>query len=148
MYQADLVVAERNFGGAMVESVLRAAQPDLSIKLVTASRGKSICAEPIAALYERGRVGHIGDLAGLEAEMVQMTLSGFTGGGSPNALDAMVWALSELVMTNKVCANFLELIQQELREYGIPQAPVVRQIEYARGSQEWLDALQNGTEND
>ncbi len=94
---ADRIVAERNFGGAMVEAVLRTEWPDAPITMVTASRGKVARAEPIAALYETGRVVHAHGLDGLEGEMKQMTSSGFSGEGSPNAVDAAVWAMTELM---------------------------------------------------
>lgn len=98
MHKADRVVAERNFGGAMVEAVLRAAQPDLPVKVVTASRGKVARAEPIAALYEQGRVSHVGGFANLEDQCCFMTPSGFVGEGSPDRADALVWALTELAL--------------------------------------------------
>ena len=60
MHRADRVIAERNFGGAMVEAVIRASDGTLPVKMVTASRGKVARAEPIAALYEQGRISHIG----------------------------------------------------------------------------------------
>lgn len=97
-HRADLIVAERNFGGAMVESVIRTADRSANIKLVTASRGKSIRAEPIAALYEQGRVTHAADMDLLEDQMLQMTLTGFVGQGSPDRVDALVWALTELML--------------------------------------------------
>lgn len=93
---ANLIVAERNFGGAMVESVIKTADRYAPVKLVTASRGKSIRAEPIAALYEQGKVTHAPGLDALEDQMCQMTLSGYVGEGSPDRLDALVWALTEL----------------------------------------------------
>jgi phage terminase large subunit-like protein len=95
-YSADRIVAERNFGGAMVESVIKTADRSAPVKLVTASRGKSVRAEPIAALYEQGKVDHIRGLDLLEDQMMQMTHSGFVGQGSPDRVDALVWALTEL----------------------------------------------------
>lgn len=97
-HKADRVVAERNFGGAMVEAVLRAAAPDLPVKMVTASRGKIARAEPIAALYEQGRISHVGGFSALEDQMCAMTPSGYVGEGSPDRADALVWALSELML--------------------------------------------------
>ena len=97
-FRADLVVAERNFGGAMVEFVMRAENKHLPVKLVTASRGKVARAEPVAALYEQGKVSHIGGLPELEDEACQMTPNGFIGEGSPNRVDALVWALTELML--------------------------------------------------
>lgn len=95
---ADLVVAEKNFGGAMVESVLRATNDKLPISMVNASRGKVVRAQPIAALYEQGRVFHGPGLELLEDQMMQMTHAGYVGEGSPDRVDALVWALSELAL--------------------------------------------------
>jgi phage terminase large subunit-like protein len=101
-FSADRIVAERNFGGAMVESVIRTAGPTVPVKLVTASRGKVVRAEPIAALYEQGRVSHVGvGLEGLEDQMCAMTGDGYVGEDSPDRADALVWALSELMLTNQ-----------------------------------------------
>jgi phage terminase large subunit-like protein len=97
-FGADLVVAERNFGGAMVEAVLRGAAPNLPIKLVTASRGKLVRAEPVAALYEQNKVHHVGAFPELEEQLGMMTTSGYQGGGSPDRLDGLVWALTELMI--------------------------------------------------
>jgi phage terminase large subunit-like protein len=108
-FKADRVIAEINFGGAMVEFVLKAAGRNLPVKVVTALRGKAQRAEPIAALYEQGRVSHVGckkdqsiefpnDLAELEDQLCQMTNYGYTGDGSPDRLDAAVWALTELML--------------------------------------------------
>lgn len=98
-HSADRIVAEKNFGGAMVESVIRTAGPDVAVKMVTASRGKVVRSEPIAALYEQNRVSHVGEgLEHLEDQMVAMTADGFLGEGSPDRVDALVWALSELML--------------------------------------------------
>lgn len=97
-WDADRVVAEKNFGGAMVESVLRTAAGarDLPIRMVTASRGKVARAEPIAALYEQEKVSHVGHFKDLEDQLCAMTPAGYMGEGSPDRADAMVWALTEL----------------------------------------------------
>lgn len=95
-WNADRVVAEKNFGGAMVEAVLRTAAKDLPVKLVTASRGKVVRAEPIAALYEQEKVSHVGEFTALEDQLCAMTVAGFLGEGSPDRADALVWALTEL----------------------------------------------------
>lgn len=97
-HKADRIVAERNFGGAMVEAVIRATDKSLPITVVTASRGKIARAEPIAALYEQGRVSHVGGMAALEDQMCAMTPSGYLGDGSPDRADALVWALTELML--------------------------------------------------
>lgn len=101
-FKADRIVAEKNFGGAMVEHVIRTVDRDVPYKEVTASRGKAARAEPIAALYEQGRVKHVGVHTTLEDEMCSMTANGFAGDGSPDRLDAAVWALTELMVTQSV----------------------------------------------
>ncbi len=99
-WQADRVVAEANQGGAMVESVLRAADLSLPIRLVHASKGKVARAEPVAALYEAGRVRHAGMFPELEDELCGLTIGGgYEGPGrSPDRADALVWALTELML--------------------------------------------------
>lgn len=96
-FKADRIVAERNFGGAMVEHVIRTVDQNIPYREVTASRGKVARAEPIAALYEQGRVKHAHPMIALEDQMLAMTGSGFCGGGSPDRLDAAVWALTDLM---------------------------------------------------
>lgn len=99
-FKADRIVAERNYGGAMVEHVIRTVDQSAAYKEVVASRGKSVRAEPIAALYEQGKVSHPSgaDLVELEDQMCQMTGTGFLGEGSPDRVDALVWALTELML--------------------------------------------------
>lgn len=100
VHGADRVVAEANNGGAMVESVLRAAEANLPVRLVHASRGKVARAEPVAALYEAGRVAHRGAFPMLEDEMCGLIAGGgYVGPGrSPDRADALVWALSDLML--------------------------------------------------
>ena len=99
-WQADRVVAEANQGGDMVASVLRAADCQMPVRLVHASRGKVARAEPIAALYEAGRVHHVGHFPRLEDQLCGLvTGGGYQGPGrSPDRADALVWALSELML--------------------------------------------------
>lgn len=99
-WKADRVIAEANQGGAMVESVLRAANTALPVKLVHASRGKVARAEPIAALYETGKVRHCGSFPQLEDQLCGMLIAGeYAGPGrSPDRADALVWALTELML--------------------------------------------------
>lgn len=98
-HRADRIVAERNFGGAMVEHVIKTIDPKVPYKEVTASRGKVARAEPVAALYEQGRVSHVGSFPELEDQMCQIDASGYIGEGSPDRADALVWALTELMIT-------------------------------------------------
>lgn len=101
---ADLIVAEINYGGAMVESTVRTVSPSVNIKTLHVSRGKHLRAEPVAALYEQGKVFHVcpdgqpNPLAGLEEQMGMMTTAGYQGHGSPDRLDAMVFAVTELML--------------------------------------------------
>jgi len=97
-YGADRLVAEVNQGGQMVAEVLRQVDPLVPVKSVHASRGKVARAEPVAALYEQGRVGHVAGLDALEDQMCRMTARGYEGGGSPDRVDALVWALHELMI--------------------------------------------------
>lgn len=91
--EADKVVAETNFGGAMVTSTLRHAHPGMPVKTVTASRGKAVRAEPIAWLYTDGQVQHVGSFPLMEDELTTWTPD---SGWSPGRLDALVWACTEL----------------------------------------------------
>lgn len=99
LHEADLIVAEKNNGGEMVESVLRAVSRDIPVKLVHASRGKYVRAEPQSALYDQGRVHHVGTHPVLEDQMIAFTpesAADRSDGQSPDRVDALVWMLSEL----------------------------------------------------
>jgi predicted phage terminase large subunit-like protein len=95
-HQADVIVAETNFGGAMVSAVIQAARPRTPFRAVTASRGKAVRAEPFAGLYEQGKIRHVGLFPELEEELCAFSTSGYTGTSSPNRADALVWALASL----------------------------------------------------
>jgi phage terminase large subunit-like protein len=97
-FSADRIIAERNFGGAMVEHVIRTVDKAISYKEVTASRGKAARAEPVAALYEQGRVAHVGSFPELEDQLCLFAPDGYMGDGSPDRGDALVWALTELML--------------------------------------------------
>lgn len=112
-FAADRLIAERNFGGAMVEHVIRTADRNVSFKEVTASRGKVARAEPVAALYEQGQVSHVGSHPDLEDQMLNMTANGYVGEGSPDRADALVWALTELMLEDQ--GSFGMLISSRLR---------------------------------
>lgn len=100
LYSADLVVAEANNGGKMVEAVLRGACENLPVKLVHASNGKVARAEPVSALYRRGRAKHAGRFPELEDELAGLVSGGgYEGPGrSPDRADALVWAMTELML--------------------------------------------------
>lgn len=95
-YEADAIVIEVNQGGDMVRHTLNSVRPGLPIIEVRATRGKHVRAEPISALYSLGRVSHVGSFPKLEDQMCQMTAGGYEGEGSPDRVDALVWALTEL----------------------------------------------------
>jgi len=95
---ADRLVAEVNQGGDLVEQVVRTIDPQVPFRAVHATRSKMLRAEPVAALYEQGRVAHVRGLGALEDQMCKMTAVGWKGSGSPDRLDALVWALTELIV--------------------------------------------------
>lgn len=96
-YEADRVVAEQNNGGEMVQLTIETADASVPVKLVHASRGKATRAEPVAALYEQGRVHHVGTFNALEDEQCLWT----PGDASPNRMDALVWAITDLMLANE-----------------------------------------------
>ncbi|WP_010161259.1 DNA-packaging protein [Sphingomonas sp. PAMC 26617] len=106
-HRADRVIAEKNQGGKMVESVLLAADAGLPLRLVHAADGKVARAEPVSILYERGRVSHVGVLADLETELCGLVVGGgYQGPGrSPDRADALVWALGELMIAKRRTAR-------------------------------------------
>lgn len=95
-HSADAIVVETNFGGAMCVDVIKTARARTNIKTVTASRGKTVRAEPFSSLYEQGKVRHIGMFAELEDELMAFSTYGYTGASSPNRADALIWALASL----------------------------------------------------
>lgn len=95
---ADRIVAEVNQGGNLVVEVLRQIDPMVPFRGLHATRGKAVRAEPVAALYEQGRVKHAARLGPLEDQMMQMTAQGYRGTGSPDRVDALVWAMQELIL--------------------------------------------------
>lgn len=98
---ADALVVEVNQGGEMVRAVMREVDASVPIVAVRATRGKWLRAEPIAALYEQGRVRHAGVFPALEDEMCDFGLDGLSSGRSPDRLDALVWALTALSFGEK-----------------------------------------------
>jgi phage terminase large subunit-like protein len=97
-HKADRLVAEVNQGGDLVEGVIRQIDPLVPFRAVRATRAKAVRAEPVAALYEQGRVAHLRHLGALEQQMCQMTAQGYLGKGSPDRVDALVWALTDLIV--------------------------------------------------
>jgi predicted phage terminase large subunit-like protein len=95
-WKADRIAVEKNYGGDMCRAVIQGVMQGAPVHAVTASRGKHIRAEPIAALYEQRRVRHARPFTALEEQMTLMTSQGWQGTGSPDRLDALVWSLTEL----------------------------------------------------
>lgn len=110
--RADRVVGEVNNGGDLVEANLRAVAPNIAFRAVRASRGKAVRAEPVAALYEQGRVHHVGYFQKLEAQMCSF-VPGIVARESPDRMDALVWAVTELVLDQQVDRQvFLRELEQ------------------------------------
>ncbi|MFP1631590.1 DNA-packaging protein [Zhengella sp. ZM62] len=97
--EADCLLAEVNQGGEMVASVIASVDKGVPVKSVRATRGKFSRAEPVSALYQQGRVAHAARFPALEDEMCDFTAAGLSSGRSPDRMDALVWALSELLLS-------------------------------------------------
>lgn len=110
-WQADCVVAEKNFGGDMVAANLRGANVDARVVMVHASRGKHVRAEPVAGLYDQGRIRHKEQFPLMEAEMLMTTPAGYQGDESPNRMDALVWAVTELKLPTTYQYNLLDVVE-------------------------------------
>lgn len=95
-HQANIIVGEDNYGGAMVRHTIQTAKRGVPYKSVKATRGKSVRAEPISSLYEQGKVRHVGYFRELENELSAFSTVGYLGESSPNRADALIWAISEL----------------------------------------------------
>lgn len=123
-HSGDRIVAEMNFGGAMVRHVIQTARPRTPFRPVNASRGKVVRAEPISALIESGKIRMAGIFRELEDELCAFTTHGYMGENSPNRADAMVWAFSDL---------FPELTKPETA----PAPPPAVHIRH-RGANSWM----------
>ena len=142
-HKADRIVAEVNNGGDMVEATLRMVDKNISFKAVHASRGKVMRAEPVAALYEQGRMHHVGTFPTLEDQMCAFTidLDRVALGYSPDRVDALVWAFSDLLVAPMPGEGIFELYRQQAkreaqqREQARP-APVPQP-----GSVEWFNMI-------
>lgn len=99
-WKADVIAAEANYGGAMVESTIRAVDPNVKVELVNASRGKVQRAEPIAALFEEDKMRLAGRFDKLEDQLCDFTTAGYVGSRSPDRADAMIWAATHLMLAD------------------------------------------------
>ena len=113
-FKADRIVAEENFGGEMVRFVIRAADANAPVQVISASRGKVLRAEPVSALYEQGLVHHVGRFQVLEDQLCAFTTQGYRGEGSPDHADALVFAVSELMLKDH--AAILEFYRRQVEE--------------------------------
>lgn len=109
-FKADRIIAEANNGGEMVELTIRQVDASVPVKLVHASRGKQTRAEPIAAIYEQGRIHHVGAFNALEDEMCLW----IPGDASPNRMDALVWAFTELNLSSGL--GMLDFMSAQAKE--------------------------------
>ena len=121
-HAADRIVGETNYGGEMVKFVVQAAKPNVPFRKITATRGKAVRAEPIAALHEQGKVRLAGRFPQLEEELCSFTTHGYLGSDSPNRADAFVFAMSEL---------FPGIVAE--KEVAKPRRPMVN-----AGAQSWM----------
>jgi phage terminase large subunit-like protein len=133
-FRADRIIAEENFGGEMVRFVIRAADPNVPVQVMSASRGKMLRAEPVSALYEQGLVHHVGRLPVLEDQLCAFTTQGYRGEGSPDHADALVFAITELLLEEN--AALLEFYRLRATERVRGPAQAQRSIE-----QKYVDAL-------
>jgi phage terminase large subunit-like protein len=115
-HEADIVVGEINYGGAMVRQVIQTSRPRTPFLAVTASRGKAVRAEPISALYEEGKVRHVGVFRELEDELTAFSTVGYLGDVSPNRGDALVWALTAL---------FPGIVKKETKNTVVTSVPTI-----------------------
>jgi phage terminase large subunit-like protein len=113
---ADRIIGEKNYGGDMVRAVIQSADRNAPVKLITASRGKMQRAEPVSALYEQGKIFHVGTFTQMEDQMTNFSTAGYLGDRSPDRADAGVWALSELMIGENNDA-FLEFARQRIEKF-------------------------------
>ena len=123
-YKCDFIIAEANNGGDLVESNIRAVDPNVPVKLVHASKGKFVRAEPAAALAEQGRYHHVGNFDKLEDQMCGFTVDfdRKKAGYSPDRMDAMVWAIHELILLGFAGSNVMDYIADERQKAAAAKA--------------------------
>ncbi len=156
-YKADRIVAEANYGGDMVRAVLHTIDQNVPCHLVSASRGKAVRAEPISALYgferdgkwEKDQVRHAGEFRALEDQMLNFSTAGYLGSRSPDRCDALVWALTDLMVEPMKGWGFYELMRQRSTEVAERNKPPAEdKPNYAIGSIEYAQAMMAGKPKD
>jgi phage terminase large subunit-like protein len=144
-FHADRIIGEANFGGDMVRAVLHSIDRNVPYRPVTASRGKAVRAEPISVLYGHtdsdgkwldDRVRHAGNFYELEAELLDFSVAGYVGVRSPNRADALVWALTDLLVEPMPAEGHFEYMRQLAASFK-PAPPVPPPPVYAPGSLEY-----------
>jgi len=141
-HRADRIVAEVNNGGDMVGATLPMVDPNVAFTAVRASRGKVVRAEPVAALYQQGRVHHIGTFPQLEDQMTNFTsdIDRAAAGYSPDRVDALVWAFSELLVEPMKGEGIYELYRQQAEAAAQCRKPQPVQTVPQPGLVEWSEA--------
>ena len=139
-HRADRIVAEVNNGGDMVGATLRMVDPNVAFTAVRASRGKVVRAEPVAALYQQGGAHHIGTFPQLEDQMTNFTsdIDRVAAGYSPDRVDALVWAFTELLVERMPGEGIYELYRQQTKAAAQGSKPQPAQTVPQPGSMEWL----------
>ena len=122
LLKADRIVAEGNQGGEMVRHTIQTESPNVPVTIVHASRGKAARAEPVAALYEQGKVSHVAGLPELEDQLVNW--EPLSGMASPDRLDALVWALTELMLEKTPGWGLMEFMRGEAASAAKAAQPV------------------------
>jgi len=117
-YRADCIVAESNFGGEMVRATIHAADRNVPVRLVIASRGKVVRAEPISLRYAQGQVHHAGRFGKLEDQLCAFSATGYAGAGSPDHADAAIWALTHLFEVDD-SAGIIEFYRREIESFNL-----------------------------
>jgi hypothetical protein len=124
-WRADMVVAEANFGGAMVQNTIGTVDKNVPFKEVHASRGKAVRAEPVSALYAAGRVYHRVPFPEMEEQMCNFATNGYQGQKSPDRADAMIWGVSDLLVGDMPGYGLLEFYERQAAAAGMQGVPPV-----------------------
>lgn len=149
-YRADRIVAERNYGGDMVRAVLHTVDQNVPVHFVNASRGKAVRAEPVSALYgferdgewHKDQVRHAGEFRELEDQMLNFSTAGYLGDRSPDRADALVWALTDLLVEPMPAYGIYEWTRQKAEASaakpvaGAPANYAIGSLEYAMAQAE------------
>ena len=136
--------ADARYGNGCA-ATLRMVDPNVAFTAVRASRGKIVRAEPVAALYDQGRVHHIGTFPQLEDQMANFTsdIDRAAAGYSPDRVDALVWAFTELLVERMPGEGIYELYRQQAKAAAQPSKPQPAQTVPQPGSMEWFEAQKN-----